>query len=314
MMKKALVLGASGGIGYAIVRELVERGMSVAAFARGQEKLEKLYGHNSNIEIFSGDALVEEDMFKAAKGVDIIFHAVGFPYPIWRETHPKCVEIMIKVAKIVNAKIVMADNIYAYSVPKEVGSKVNENALKDPHTEKGKLRLAMENRLNASGVPTLITHLPDLYGPNAENTLLHETLRHVVQNKKANFIGKKNVPREFLYTFDGAKAIVELAYQEQTYNQNWNIPAIHPITGNDLIHILREEFGYTKPVRTITKSVIRFMGIFQPFMKEMVEMMYLNETPVILDGKKYQTQVGEIPKTPYKDGIRETLNWMRERF
>jgi hypothetical protein len=41
-----------------------------------------------------------------------------------------------------------------------------------------------------SEVKTLIVYMPDLYGPNANNTILHETLKNVVQNKKANFYQK----------------------------------------------------------------------------------------------------------------------------
>jgi short-subunit dehydrogenase len=39
-MKKALVAGASGGMGYALVGELVSRGIDVVACSRGKEKLE----------------------------------------------------------------------------------------------------------------------------------------------------------------------------------------------------------------------------------------------------------------------------------
>ena len=42
-MKKALVLGASGGMGYSLVKELSSRGIKVVAFARTKEKLERLF-------------------------------------------------------------------------------------------------------------------------------------------------------------------------------------------------------------------------------------------------------------------------------
>ncbi|WP_435367221.1 hypothetical protein [Domibacillus tundrae] len=174
-----------------------------------------------------------------------------------------------------------------------------EEAKKNPHTKKGKIRLAMENKLKNSSPPSLIVHMPDIYGPNAENTILHETLKGVAQNKTANFVGDKKVAREFLYTLDGAKAMVQLAFREDTYNQNWNIPAVHPITGEEIIQLLREETGYKKPVRAVSKTMIRFIGIFQPFMREMTEMMYLTKDPVVLNGDKYEGNIGSFPKTPY---------------
>ncbi|WP_270994595.1 SDR family NAD(P)-dependent oxidoreductase [Listeria seeligeri] len=310
-MKSALVLGASGGIGYALVLELVNRGVEVVAFARRKERLNALYQHESMVTIFSGDALVEKDVIEAADGVDVIFHAVSFPYQDWKEKHPLCIEIIVRAAEIYQTKIALADNIYAYGKQSKV--EVKENASKEPFTKKGKIRLAMENRLKRSDIPYLIVHMPDLYGPNAENTMIHETLKNVVLNKTASFVGDIKVAREFIFTMDGAKAMVELALRDDTYNQNWNIPSAHPITGEEIIEILRKETGYKKSIRTVSKTMIWFAGLFQPFMREMVEMMYLTEDPVILSGEKYEEEIGTIPKTPYKEGIKETLNWMNER-
>lgn len=310
-MKKALVLGASGGMGYALVTELVSRGIDVVAFARGREKLDELYKEESKVSTFRGNALVENDVAQAAEGVDVIFHALNFSYEEWHETHPVCIDIIIRVAEAQRAKIALVDNIYAYGAPQN--KKITEDIKKDPHTKKGKIRLKMENALMASNIPSLIVHFPDFYGPHAGNTMLHETLKNVVQHKTANFVGNTHVKREFLYTFDGAKAMVELALRDNAYNQNWNIPAIHPITGEELIKILREEVGYERSFRTISKTVIRFIGLFQPFMRELVEMMYLTEAPVILSGEKYEREIGPIPATSYREGIMKTLNWMKEQ-
>ena len=43
-MKTALVLGATGNMGSAIVNELVDRGVAVTAFARNVDKLENQFG------------------------------------------------------------------------------------------------------------------------------------------------------------------------------------------------------------------------------------------------------------------------------
>ncbi|MBK3495196.1 SDR family NAD(P)-dependent oxidoreductase [Viridibacillus sp. YIM B01967] len=311
-MKKALVVGASGGMGYALVRELVSRNIDIIAFSRDKDKLESLFKDQSKVTIFSGDALNESELLEAAKGVDVIFHAISFPYQEWAQKHLKCLDIMIKVAESQHAKIAFVDNIYAYG-RQQSKLKVTEEMRKNPHTKKGKIRLEMENKLKNCNVPALIVHMPDLYGPNAENTILHETIKNMVHNKKVNFVGNTKVAREFLYTYDGARAMVELAERSDTYNKNWNIPSTHPITGEELIMIICHATGYTKKVRSISKGMIRFLGVFSPFMKEMVEMMYLTEIPVLLSGEKYEKEIGSLPNTPYSQGIQETIFWMEER-
>lgn len=67
-------------MGYALVNELTSRGLTVTAFARNRQKLEKLYGKNSNVHIIDGDVLHLNDIKKAAEGADIIFHTISFPY------------------------------------------------------------------------------------------------------------------------------------------------------------------------------------------------------------------------------------------
>jgi len=310
-LKKALVVGASGGMGYALVNELVGRNIQVKAFARNKEKLVALFQHQKNVEIISGDAFNEQEMMKASNGVDVIFHAISFPYQYWEELHMKCLEIVINIAERQKAKIALVDNIYAYG--RQSTKPVKEQASKKPQTKKGRIRLTMENKLKDSNVPSLIVHFPDLYGPNAENTILYETLKNVVQGKKANFVGNMHVEREFLYTVDGAKAMVELALRDDAYNQNWNVPAVHPITGEELVKISHEITGHKKGVRTVSKGMIRLIGIFSPPMKEVVEMMYLTEEPVILSGEKYEKEIGALPRTSYRVGLEETITWMNKR-
>ncbi len=45
-------------------------------------------------------------------------------------------------------------------------------------------------------------------------------------------------------------------------------------------------------------------------MREVVEMLYLQETPVILDDSKLLAKF-PVKKTSYDEGIEKTLEWMR---
>ncbi|WP_100372340.1 NAD-dependent epimerase/dehydratase family protein [Bacillus sp. FJAT-45037] len=309
-MNKVLVAGASGGIGSALVYELRARGIKVVAFARGREKLISLFGDFDDVMIVSGDALNQNDLIFAAEGADVIFHAVSFPYPKWEDTHIPCIERMIKAASVNQAKIALVDNIYAYG--NQLNSPIGEDATKRPHTKKGKIRLTMETKLKESAVESLIVHMPDLYGPNCENAILHETLKDTARHKRANYVGSLSKSREFLYNRDGAKAMVELTLREDTYNQNWNISATHPITGEEVLKTIKGINGYKKKFKPISKRMIAFLGMFSPFMREMVEMMYLTEDPIILSGEKYEKLIGKLPKTSYKKGLEETLEWLQK--
>ena len=161
-------------------------------------------------------------------------------------------------------------------------------------------------------MPALIAHFPDFYGPNAENTILHYTLNNAVKNKKSIFVGDQRIAREFIFTPDGAKAIVNLALMDEAYGQNWNIPGYGVITGQELVETIRKMTGYKKRVSTISKNLIRFLGMFNANMREVVEMFYLNEDPVVLNGEKYEKLIGPIPRTSYEEGLKQTIDYMKQ--
>ncbi|WP_439021062.1 SDR family NAD(P)-dependent oxidoreductase [Bacillus thuringiensis] len=307
-MKKALVLGASGAMGYAITKELCNRGIDVIAFARNKGKLENLFQGEEHIQTVAGDVLVKTDIMDAAKGVDVIFHAVNIPYSDWEEKQSKLLRNILEVTKENNMKLGIVDNIYAYG--RQVQELVKENAEKEPHTKKGKIRLQLGMMAEQSGAKMFIAHFPDFYGPQAESTLIHHTLNGVLANKGSSFVGDKKIAREYIFTPDGAKAMVELALHEEAYGQHWNIPGCGVITGEEMIQYIRELTGYTKRVMTVKRGMIKLIGLFDKQMKEYVEMLYLTEKPVVLSGEKYEKYIGILPKTSYYEGLKETIIYM----
>lgn len=212
-MKKALVLGASGSMGYAIVNELCGRGIHVVAFARNKERLGALFSGNKHVEVVAGDVFIKEDIMNAAKDVDIIFHAVNIPYSDWEKQQEKLLINILEVSKHYCIKIGIVDNIYAYGRQGE--GLVKEEAKKRPHTKKGKIRLQLEELAKQANVRMFIAHFPDFYGPNAESTLVHHTLKGILANKMSSFVGDKKIAREYIFTPDGAKAMVELALHDE---------------------------------------------------------------------------------------------------
>lgn len=311
-MKKVLVLGATGGMGYSVVNELMKNGFEVIAFGRNKQKLEQLYHPNPLLSFYIGDAYNLEQLLDAAKDVDTIFHSISVPYEQWTTQHPQLMKNVLDTAASVCAKVVIVDNIYAYGKDSLI---IKETSPKKPHTKKGKIRLQLEQmaeHYQNQGVDVLFAHFPDFYGPNAYNTYIHTTLSAMIANKKPVFVGPLDVEREFIYTPDGAKALVQLAKKNDAYNQHWNIPG-NTITGRKLIQIAAKLTNNYKKPTSIKKWMIALLGLVNPFMKELVEMQYLTEKTFRLDGTKFTKEIGVLPKTTYEEGIKKTLRWLTEK-
>ncbi len=82
-MKRNLVTGATGLVGYSIVTALLKRGENVRVLVRSAEKAKKLLPQE--VEIFQGDILDKNKVTKAVKGCAIVYHAAGLPEQWFRD-------------------------------------------------------------------------------------------------------------------------------------------------------------------------------------------------------------------------------------
>ena len=75
---------------------------------------------------------------------------------------------------------------------------------------------------------------------------------------------------------------------------------------------MEEQTGRPLKRRIAGKTMLRVMGWFVPFMRELVEMHYLQTDPVLMDDSALQALIGPIHKTPYEEGVRQMLAPQRQ--
>ena len=61
------------------------------------------------------------------------------------------------------------------------------------------------------------------------------------------------------------------------------------------------------------KTLLRVLGLFNPLMRELVEMNYLMTEPVVLDDSALTELIGPIAKTSYEEGIRRCVRCRARR-
>jgi hypothetical protein len=64
-------------------------------------------------------------------------------------------------------------------------------------------------------------------------------------------------------------------------------------------------------MRAAGKFALRVMGLFNPFMREVLEMHYLWTKPVKLDDSRLRKLLPNLKKTPYAEGIETTIKAMK---
>jgi len=104
-----------------------------------------------------------------------------------------------------------------------------------------------------------------------------------------------------------APVVLALANEPRAFGQAWNLAGFGTITQREFVTRIFREAGHKLKFFVAGKTLLRLMGLFNPIMRELVEMHYLQTTPVILDDTALRGLLGPVHKTTYDEGIRQTL-------
>jgi nucleoside-diphosphate-sugar epimerase len=308
-MRKAAIFGAAGALGKAIGPELERRGIPFRAVGRTKSKLTEAFGNLKQAEIVAADLADLPAATEAARGVDTIIYALGVPYTDFAQ-YPKLMRTAVDAAAAAGVeRLLVISGVYSYGIPQT--QKVAETHPRVPVSKKGELRKQQEDMAMAAPFKSMIVRLPDFYGPNADLSLANPIFRAALAGKTANWLGPVSTPHEFVFVPDAGPVVVELASRDDCYGQTWHFAGAGEITAQGFIQKIYQAVGREPKVRSAGGTLLRMMGWFNPLMRELPEMLYLQETPVLLDDTKLRSKLGQVHKTSYDEGIKLTLEWMR---
>jgi nucleoside-diphosphate-sugar epimerase len=249
----------------------------------------------------------------AAQGVETLVYLVGGPYWDFR-LHPVLMRQTLEGARAAGvSKVVLIATVYPFGRPRT--ERVTEEHPREPHTFKGKMRKEQEELVLAAhgqgGLQTTLLRLPDFYGPKVERSFLASAFQAALAGSRANLLGPIDTPHEYVFVPDVGPVVTALADNPRAYGRAWNLAGAGVTTQRALVERIFAEAGRPPKLRVAGPLVVRAMGLFNPFMRELVEMHYLQTTPVLMDDSALRGLLGEVHKTPYEEGVRRTLQAMR---
>jgi len=308
LTKRALILGATGNFGASMARALLAHGWQISALQRDPTAARQAQP-DLVIEWIAGDAMQADDVARAAQGVSVIVHAVNPPnYQRWRELALPMLDNSIAAARAQNARIVLPGNVYNYGP--DAGSYIAEDAPQHPQTQKGQVRVEMEEILQQSGVPTLIMRAGDFFGGGSPSAWFHYMFRAGQPLSSMLYPGDRSIRREWAYLPDMTEATVALLDQPDalTTFERFHY-AGYALTGQELIDAVRRVTQQPKlKVRRMPWWLIALAAPFARLARELNEMRYLWQEPLILDGRKLTTVLGSrFVQTPMEDALRASL-------
>ncbi|HYO84137.1 MAG TPA: NAD-dependent epimerase/dehydratase family protein [Bryobacteraceae bacterium] len=308
------IFGATGAAGKALAAELAKTKRPFRTVGRSEERLRKEFGaYEPLVEYCAADLNDEAAAARAATNVETIFYTVGVPYSEFHR-HPELTRIALRAGASAGVKqYVHLSTVYPYGVPEE--EFVSESHPRKPKAFKGQMRKEQEDLVlaasNPNGMRTTILRPPDFYGPDTELSYVRAVFDAALKGGTANVIGPIDTPHEFIFIPDLAQTLIALADKEEAYGKAWNVAGPGLITTREFAALVFDAVQKKPRLRVAGRFTLRLLGLFNPFLREVVELHYLRTSPVKLDDRRLRGLLPNLPKTPYAEGIRATLEAMR---
>jgi nucleoside-diphosphate-sugar epimerase len=305
-----VVFGATGAIGGAVVAELVRAGRQVRAVSRGGQAPDGAQG-------VAADASDRAQAARAAAGGSVIYHCASPPYTQWPELFPPLTDSILGAAESSGAKLVFADNLYAYG---PVDGPLREDLPAAARGPKGRIRAEMAAQLLAADregrARVVIGRASDYYGPHGTGSTAGQTVfGRILAGKKPQWTGRLNQPHTFHYLHDIARGLLVLAGRQEANGQVWHLPAAAPLTAQQFFDLIATVAGQPVPVHASIASpaLLTVAGVFSPLLREMRETTYQFRAPFVIDASKFEAAFGHLQPTPHRDAVQQTVAWYRSR-
>lgn len=302
MAKPLVAILGAGPVGRALGQEFEKRGQSVRFLTRSGRGPA---GADTK-QVVAEDPVA---LARAAEGATVLVHAAGLPYPQWVRGLPPLQTSVLAAAQSLGALALFVDNLYAYG-PGPMP--LTEATVEAPVTKKGEVRrrIALQwKEAHASGrVKAAAVQASDYFGPGATRSATSHIGSRFFPRLEAGqsvaFLGDPTQPHALTYLPDFARALVDVALEPSAWGRAWIAPSI--VT--NYRHVA-EEFarlaGRSVSVGRLPKPLLRALGLFDPTIREVVEMVVQFDRPFTVDASAFEKKFG-WSATPLDMAIKET--------
>ncbi len=299
-MTQQITVFGFGAVGRPIVEILAARGESVRVATRNLPA-----NLPDGVQHMVCDVLNLEDVQCAVAGSAQAVLAVGFAYDsrLWKTVWPQTMTNLVEGCAGAGARLVLIDNLYQLGA--KTGPRTEDMAL-TPTGAKSAI-LADISRIwqgSNSRVRVAALRCTDFYGPGVELSHLGlSAFGEQAKGKPAQLLVPADTPHDFAYVPDIARAtVILLDADDLDFGQVWNMPCAPTRTPRELLALSAATLGTRLTVWAVPLALLRPLGLFYRFAKEVADVGFTWDRPYIVDGGKFSRRFGFTP-TPFEIGV-----------
>lgn len=305
------VLGATGGIGQAIVHELADRGHQVTAASRSAADRSWPTG----VVAVATDVRDPAQTRAACREADVVVMAAQVPYQRWAAELPGLVDGAADAATEAGARFVMVDNLYAYGSP---GTPLTSASPETAATRKGQLRAEIGRcllaRHEAGTLRVAIGRFSDYYGPYEGSSLLGQLIIDAaVRGRRPRTYIADDQPHTFHYLPDAARGFATLVERPEADGHIWLLPAAAPITQAEVVDLVAAAVGRPLRASRVSPTMLTLLGLVNPQLREARELVEQFDRPYIVDDPAFEATFGAFTTTPHAEALAATVTAAQAR-
>lgn len=303
------VVFGTGAVGLALIDRLATDGHRVRAVNRtGRARLP------DGVELVTGDASDPAFTISTAADADAVHQCLGIPYHRWADDFPPLQDALVAAARHHGIRYVSFENTYMYGDTH--GRPMTETTPHQAHTRKGTVRKQMAHQLaelHAAGDLDVATvRASDYFGPHGTDLspLGDLVIGAALRGKPARVLGDPDQPHSYTYTVDVARTLAAVSTRPDAAGEVFHAPNAPALTTRRIIDLIAERLDTTITVKTTPAVALRLLGLFNPTIRELPEMLYEFTQPFVVDSTKAREVLGLEP-TPLAQSLDETIGWFR---
>jgi nucleoside-diphosphate-sugar epimerase len=131
-----------------------------------------------------------------------------------------------------------------------------------------------------------------------------------LSGKPAQVIGNPDELHSYTYAPDAGRTLATLGTDDRAVGQVWLVPNAPAKTTRELVAMIGEALGRDIKLQSAPRLLLKLMGLFNPAIRELDEMLYEFEQPFVVDGSKFERAFG-IGATLFEQSIPATVAWSK---
>ncbi|TDE93879.1 NAD-dependent epimerase/dehydratase family protein [Occultella glacieicola] len=311
-MARIVVLGA-GPIGATTASRYAARGDRVTVVTRSGSG-----PHRPGIDRVALD-VAAGGLGEVAAGASVIVNAVNLPYRQWQAGWPPIHREVMGAAESSGAVLALVGNFYVYPAG---SSPMSARTPIDPPTRKGAIRARIWADLvaahRAGRIRTLELRGSDYVGAQVVSTDgAHAGPRlvdPVLRGRRAAVVGDPDAAHTWTAVDDIARTILTLAEDERAWGRAWHVPSAPARSIRQVAEDVAAAGGLPRArVSRIPRPVLRLLGLAQPQLGEIIEMLYQFDAPFVATHEE-TTEVFGVTFTAWEETVAAIVAAARARI